>query len=366
MSNESNTNSSFSLKSILEKDKLDKSNFMDWYRNLIIVIKAENKLYVLEEPILEEPAAATGQARKTWDKHVDDSIKVSCLMLASMIPELQKNLVDMPAYDMIRQLQEINELAGDIILNSLPKSYDQFTLNYNINAWDKTISELHIMLKTAEINIPAPAKSGPVLMINEGQFKKSEAKEKGKKSFKSKGKGKAVAKKLVKDVKCFHCDEGLKKVRRMKQGDLELHVGNGQKVAVKAVGEHTLLLPSSLELGLFYFSTKPDNGTYEIEVHDNNVLFNIFSKRTKYDVNDTYLWNCRLGHINKNRMKKLQTTRILNSTGQESFDDCESCLIGKLTKAPFTCIDQRAKDLLGLVHTDVYGPFRTMSRNGER
>ncbi|KAI3744876.1 hypothetical protein L1987_57972 [Smallanthus sonchifolius] len=65
-------------------------------------------------------------------------------------------------------------------------------------------------------------------------------------------------------------------------------------------------------------------------------------------------------------MKKLQTTGILNSTGQESFDDCQSCLSGKLTKAPFTGIGQTAKDLLGLVHTDVCGPFRTMSRSGKR
>ncbi|KAI3819532.1 hypothetical protein L1987_13373 [Smallanthus sonchifolius] len=65
-------------------------------------------------------------------------------------------------------------------------------------------------------------------------------------------------------------------------------------------------------------------------------------------------------------MKKLQTAGILNYTSQESFDDCESCLSAKLTKAPFTGIGQRAKDLLGFVHTDVCGPFRTMSRSGER
>ncbi|KAI3744606.1 hypothetical protein L1987_57692 [Smallanthus sonchifolius] len=78
-----------------------------------------------------------------------------------------------------------------------------------MNAWDKTVPELHMMLKTAEINIPTYAKSCPVLMIKEGRVMKSEAKGKGKKSFKSKGKGKGkvVAKKPLKDVKCFHCDE---------------------------------------------------------------------------------------------------------------------------------------------------------------
>ena len=42
-----------------------------------------------------------------------------------------------------------DELAGDIILNSLPKSYDQFTMNYNMNGMEKTLAELHQMLKTA-------------------------------------------------------------------------------------------------------------------------------------------------------------------------------------------------------------------------
>ncbi|KAI3703356.1 hypothetical protein L1987_73365 [Smallanthus sonchifolius] len=65
-------------------------------------------------------------------------------------------------------------------------------------------------------------------------------------------------------------------------------------------------------------------------------------------------------------MKRLQSEGILESTGQDSFEDCKSCLAGKLTKGSFTGIGERAKDLLGLIHTDVCGPFRTMSRNHER
>ena len=88
MSTENNSTSHFSLKSILEKDKLNHSNFMDWHRNLKIVLKAENKLYVLEEPVPDEPINPKSELYKTWAKHFDDSLKVSCLMLASMIPEL--------------------------------------------------------------------------------------------------------------------------------------------------------------------------------------------------------------------------------------------------------------------------------------
>ena len=42
------------------------------------------------------------------------------------------------------------ELATDLILNSLLDSYGQFVINYNMNEMDKYISELHTMLKTAE------------------------------------------------------------------------------------------------------------------------------------------------------------------------------------------------------------------------
>ncbi|GJT17385.1 retrotransposon protein, putative, ty1-copia subclass [Tanacetum coccineum] len=43
------------------------------------------------------------------------------------------------------------------------------------------------------------------------------------------------------------------------------------------------------------------------------------------------------------------------STDDESFEKCESCLSGKMTKKPFPHSNERAKDLLGIIHTDVWG-----------
>ncbi|KAI3808087.1 hypothetical protein L1987_24029 [Smallanthus sonchifolius] len=60
------------------------------------------------------------------------------------------------------------------------------------------------------------------------------------------------------------------------------------------------------------------------------------------------------GQINKKRISKLQSVGILESTGSESFDICESCLNGKITRAPFTGTSERTSDLLGLIHTDVF------------
>ena len=43
------------LRSMLEKEKLGHSNFLDWHRNLRIVLKQEKKDYVLETQVPDEP-----------------------------------------------------------------------------------------------------------------------------------------------------------------------------------------------------------------------------------------------------------------------------------------------------------------------
>ncbi|GJX55292.1 putative RNA-directed DNA polymerase [Tanacetum coccineum] len=71
-----------------------------------------------------------------------------------------------------------------------------------------------------------------------------------------------------------------------------------------------------------------------------------------------------LAHIGKTRMQKLQREGLLESINEESFDKCESCISGKMTKKPFNSNIERATDLLGLIHTDVCGPLRHVSRKG--
>ncbi|CAH1415477.1 unnamed protein product [Lactuca virosa] len=56
---------------------------------------------------------------------------------------------------------------------------------------------------------------------------------------------------------------------------------------------------------------------------------------------------------------------------QESFDlksddSCETCLLGKMTKSPFTGTCARGEVLLDLIHTDVCGPFKTATRDANR
>ncbi|KAJ9561171.1 hypothetical protein OSB04_006331 [Centaurea solstitialis] len=271
MANTVTSTNNLSLRSILEKDKLTGSNFLDWERNLMIVLRHERKWYMLEEPLGEAPPAnAPAAARNAHKKHSDDLLDVACLMLATMSPDLQAGLINTNAYDMIRQLRDMfqtqartkrydatkafNEckmvrgtsvsdhvmkmkqhldhlerlghpvplqLATDTILNSLSEDYRPFVVNYNMNNMEKTIAELHSMLKTAELNMGNKNKTKDVLMVKDGGVKKknghaSTSKGKGPvqaiqsapKKGKGKGKGKKVKpNKARTENRCFICNE---------------------------------------------------------------------------------------------------------------------------------------------------------------
>nr|GEW54911.1 retrotransposon protein, putative, Ty1-copia subclass [Tanacetum cinerariifolium] len=85
-------------------------------------------------------------------------------------------------------------------------------------------------------------------------------------------------------------------------------------------------------------------------------------KGAKHNLDCTYLWRCRFVHISKKRIEKLQQEGLLRSTDGESFDQCESCLSGKMTRKSFPRRPERAIDLLGIIHTNVCSPLRHVSR----
>ncbi|PWA48406.1 zinc finger, CCHC-type [Artemisia annua] len=238
MTTPNQTMNNSSIRSILEKEKLNGNNFLDWYRNLRIVLRAEQKFYHLEEALPEAPAAnATAAVRNAYTRRCNEQQEVACLMLASMIPELQKNLENLAAFDMLRELKVMFEqqaeqelfdtvksfhackqeegqsvssyvmkmkgyldqmdrlgypmpqiLGVSLILTSLSKDYDQFVQNYNMHSMGKTIAELHNMLKLAEKGMPK--KAPVVLAINKGRIQK---KNKGKPLAPGKGQGKGKA-----------------------------------------------------------------------------------------------------------------------------------------------------------------------------
>ncbi|GJV59192.1 retrotransposon protein, putative, ty1-copia subclass [Tanacetum coccineum] len=257
-----------------------------------------------------------------------------------------------------------------------------------------TIAELHDMLKLLKKGIPKKAET-PAMGKN-------------KLAYAPKPKISPPPKRdnPTKDSICHHCKKGLKRSKKLKHGALSLYMGNGMRTTIEAIRSFDLILPSGLIIVLdnchftltvtrgvvsisslvendysrtfinygisiskdnvFYFNAIPHDGIYEIDTNNlyPNVssTFNVSNKRVKYSLDSYYLWHCRLGNINKKRMDKLQRDGILQSTHDESLEKCKSCITGKMVRKPFPHQVERAKDLLGLIHTDVCGPFRTVSR----
>nr|GFB91947.1 retrotransposon protein, putative, Ty1-copia subclass [Tanacetum cinerariifolium] len=117
-----------------------------------------------------------------------------------------------------------------------------------------------------------------------------------------------------------------------------------------------------------YFCDVPRDGIFEIDlsnsVTNESSVYAVSNKRAKLDLDSALLWHCRLGHISKKRIEKLQHDGLLNSSDLRAFEKCVSCMSGKMARKPYTHQLKRAKDLLGLIHTDVCGPLKIMSRQG--
>ncbi|GJT86338.1 retrotransposon protein, putative, ty1-copia subclass [Tanacetum coccineum] len=316
------------FRSMFEREKLSGNNFNDWFRQLKLVLRVEKKMYVVEQPLLAAPAAdSAANVLAEWNAIYD-------------------------AY---------NEKAKKKSLKAIGKGKANGKRN------DK------------QVYIPKPKNP------------KSSAKEHP-----------------AKDDTCNHCKEGFREARKLKQGALYLYVGNGVRAQVEAIGSFDLVLPNGLVICLdnchyapsitrgvvsvhrlvengfvqcftdygisvsknnvFYFNAIPSNGIYEIDMHNlvpnDNSIYNVSTKRVKHNLDSTYLWHCRLAHISKKPIEKLQQEGLLRSTDDESFDQCVSCLSGKMTRKSFPHRPERATDLLGIIHTDVCGPLRHVSRQG--
>nr|GEX73542.1 retrotransposon protein, putative, Ty1-copia subclass [Tanacetum cinerariifolium] len=145
-----------------------------------------------------------------------------------------------------------------------------------------------------------------------------------------------------------------------------------QNYIMHSMGKTIVELHAMLKLhdkdNVFYFNAIPRDGIYEINMQNlypnDSSMYNVSNKGAKHALDFYYLLHCHLGHINKKSVDKLQRDGILRPTHDESLNKCKSCIYGKMARKPFPYQVKRSKDLLGLIHTDVCGPFRTMSRVG--
>ncbi|XP_073033888.1 uncharacterized protein [Primulina eburnea] len=184
------------LSIILDQNKLIGPNYHDWFRNLKIVLNSERIAYVLynEPPKEADPDISRTELAKL-EKHWDHDLQAKSYMLASMSNELQRRFEEaVNAADIHLHLKELmiglieklvgldlvipSELSTDILLLSLPASFDGFVVNFNMNKLEATLEELVNMLTNYEATIK---KEKPVLLVGSSYGTKKGAPNKGKK-----------------------------------------------------------------------------------------------------------------------------------------------------------------------------------------
>ncbi|GJS23064.1 retrotransposon protein, putative, ty1-copia subclass [Tanacetum coccineum] len=98
-------------------------------------------------------------------------------------------------------------------------------------------------------------------------------------------------------------------------------------------------------------------------LQNNLIYFNAISRDDIYEIVLSSS-NTNDSSVYAKRIEKLQHDGLLNSTDNKSFEKCVSCMSRKMARKLYSHQVERATDLLGLIHTDVCGSFKIMSRQG--
>nr|GEU47298.1 retrotransposon protein, putative, Ty1-copia subclass [Tanacetum cinerariifolium] len=293
------------LRGFFKKQKLTRPNFIDWYRQLRIVLSTEDKLDYLEQPIPHAPVPAyAGQqvapealaAHAAWVKR---SKEIAGIMPMTMDSDIQRNLENLGAYEMLQELKTM-------------------------------------FAQQAEQELLQTMREFQACKHEEGQFVSS----------------------YVLKMKSY--------IDNLEHLGYLISLGLGyEDDFINRFMNNTIQVSRN---NMVYFSAILRDGIFEIYLSksyaNDSSMYAVSNKSAKLDLDSALLWHCRLGHINKKHIEKLQHDALLNSIDLRAFENCVLCMSGKMVRKPYTHQVKRAKDLLGIKHTDVCGPFKIISRQG--
>ncbi|KAL0440378.1 UNVERIFIED_CONTAM: Retrovirus-related Pol polyprotein from transposon RE2, partial [Sesamum latifolium] len=306
-----------------------------------------NKGYVLDKPLPTAlPEGSSPEERVTFDKWHEDNHKVRSIILASMTNEIQKQ------YDRLEDVLSIMLRMKDVY--AVPDRHIRYaaTKHFLGPRWPKSIHELINMLVQYEVTT---RKFEPSVLV--GEASTSKAKGKGARRWKrKKGKGTAVtatastggapptarrerARKrsgVLSSQRQMMCafiamergtgrgsvqnssrTQVLQRSRKLSKDEMILRLGDGKAVAAEAVGSLSLV---------------------------SNLIMTAQHKRKVDDHENAQIWHAMLGHISKDRIRRLVDTKSLEIDDLDHLPTCESCLKGKMTKKPFVGESAIAKE----------------------
>nr|GEU73405.1 hypothetical protein [Tanacetum cinerariifolium] len=275
----------------------------------------------------------------------------------SMSLELQRQFGNYSPYDMLRELKSMFEnklvLNFGLILNSFSNDFEGFICNYNIHSIGKTISELHVILIEYEKGLPNKAATPQVLAIQErapgkgcdspllqrgGQQKKNRHVYLAELMMKKKQAGFASTSSIFTielfsfSNKSWVYDTGFDNCHyapTITRGVVSVShlIDNG---FVSCFTDYGILVSKN---NVLYFNAIPRDGIYEIDmlniVSNVNSIYTVSNKRSKHNLNSTYLWHCGLAHIRKS----IKITHDISKIDNLKFRLCAGCRFHHLTLA---------------------------------
>lgn len=141
-----------------------------------------------------------------------------------------------------------------------------------------------------------------------------------------------------------------------------------------------VLLKGNLRNGLYQFkliqlklaaNTQESSATSSQFQHKQSFSYPVLSSRESRSVayvansaKGLHLWHKRLGHPSYEIVKKALNYCNLPYINENHDFPCSSCLKAKCHKLPFTDSETTCKELLEIVHTDLWGPAPLKSSNG--
>ncbi|GJV29114.1 retrotransposon protein, putative, ty1-copia subclass [Tanacetum coccineum] len=301
--------------------------------------------------IHESSKTITGEGESVeWNAVYDAHNEVACLMLGSMTPELHGQLKNSSPYEMLQGIKFIIEKQAGVERFDLIQTFHAYKQEEGTPVGPYVIKMENYVAQLERLGYVLSQDLSVGLILNgltndfvgfnlEIQKKSLNAEGKGKEKGKGKDKSyipkpknpKPSAKEhSTKDDACHQCKE----------------VGHWKRNCHVYLTE---LIKKKKKVNTASYS---DIFTIELFSFPNKSWVN---KRANHNLDSTFLWHYRLAHISKKRIEKMQQDGLLKSTDEESFDQCVSCLTGKMTRKPFPHRTERATDLLGIIHTDVWG-----------